>query len=124
MSPPDRLAELRRQRALLQQHSDWLDREIAVAQAGATPVATPPPASPAAVISPLPAPVPVPVPGPAPAPALGATDPDTILSQYRSDESRLKTDVRKGCLLYSALAFVLLILGVFGLYLLFRRPPG
>lgn len=120
MSPPDRLAELRRQRALLQQHSDWLDREIAAAQAGATPVATPPPATPAAVISPLP----VPVPGTGPAPALDAIDPDTILSQYRSDESRLKTDVRKGCLLYSALAFLLLTLGVFGLYFLFRRPPG
>jgi len=61
---------------------------------------------------------------PGPALALGATDPDAILSQYRSDERRLKTDVRKGCLLYSAVAFGLLILGVFVLYFLFRRPPG
>jgi hypothetical protein len=118
MSPPDRLAELRRQRALLQQHSDWLDSEIAAAQAGAPPVAPPPSATPSAVVSALPAPMPGPV------PALDATDPDAILSQYRSDESRLKTDVRKGCLLYSAIAFLLLILGVFGLYFLLRRPPG
>jgi hypothetical protein len=119
MSPTDRLAELRRQRALLQQHSDWLDGEIAAAQAGLPPVANPPPAAASTTLSAAISPLPSPTPGPAP-----ALDPDAILSQYRSDESRLKTDVRKGCLLYSAVAFGFLILGVFVLYFLLRRAPG
>jgi hypothetical protein len=106
MTPPDRLTELRRQRALLQQHTDWLDREIARASLNATPE------SPPAV--------------PPPAPSLNVTlrateplitaDPDAILNQYRSDEGRLKTDVRKGCLLYSIGAFALLGLSLLIVY--------
>ena len=37
MTPPDRLTELRRQQALLQQHTDWLDREITRATLDAPP---------------------------------------------------------------------------------------
>ncbi len=116
MTSPDRLAELRRQRALLQQHADWLDREIAAAQAGAAPhsvgaTAAPSPASSFALKA---------SPAPVPFVARDAADPETILSQYRSDEVSLKTDVRKGCLLYCALALVLLALGVFALYFLLR----
>ncbi len=103
----DRLAELQRQRTLVQQHLTWLDREIAAAQPG-------------------PAPNPVPSPLPSGGNVIAPTitplaDADTILSQYRSEEASLKTDVRKGCLLYASLAFALLILGVFGLYFLLRH---
>jgi len=37
MTPPDRLTELRRQRVLHQQHTDWLDREITRATLDAPP---------------------------------------------------------------------------------------
>lgn len=108
MTPPDRLTELRRQRALLQQHTDWLDREIAAASLDASQPIAPAvtPANPD-LAAPLRAPEP-----------LVTADPDAILSQYRSDEGRLKTDVRKGCLLYSVGAFALLGLGVVTAYYL------
>ena len=100
---PDRTS---RQRALLQQHTDWLDREIARASLNATPE-NPPANAP-------------------PTPSLNVTlrateplitaDPDAILNQYRSDEGRLKTDVRKGCLLYCLGAFALLGLSLLIVY--------
>jgi hypothetical protein len=106
MTPPDRLTELRRQRALLQQHTDWLDREISRASLNATPE------SPPAVAPPTPDPS---VTLRAAEPLITA-DPDAILSQYRSDEGRLKTDVRKGCLLYCLGAFALLGLSLLIVY--------
>lgn len=112
----DRLEELRRQRALLQQHLDWLDAEIAQVEPGAKP-----PESPRVSLAPAPA---APLGRPLPA------DAEAILSQYRSDPGHVRQDVRKGCLLYFAGAMLLLGLGVAGLYLLLRRedpvppPPG
>ena len=126
----DRLAELRRQRALLSEHLAWLDGEIAVAtgQSGVPPVpptlrppATPPsepspsweaPASrflsqrPAATLS---ATTPV---GSQPAPS----DVDLIIQKYGSAPRSLKSDVRKGCFIYITAAIVLLVLGVTALY--------
>lgn len=129
----DRLAELLRQRALLQEHLAWLDREIAGASNSA---------SPALAASPLPDPRAAPllapsIPAPpitvrhlplaasapviAPAADAGAADPDVILEQYRVAPAALKTDIRKGCLLYFVGALVFVGLVVAGLYLAFRK---
>jgi hypothetical protein len=123
----DRLADLHRQRALVQEHLDWIDREIirAERQQQAAAPAVPPaePALPAAVpppaIPPPAAPLPV-------NPAAVTTPPhlspaDAILEEYRVPSNTLKSDVRKGCLLYFAGAFVLLGLAIVGLWLAFRR---
>ena len=134
----DRLQQLLRQRALLQEHLAWLDREIAEASGGA--------ATPAPVIPPAPAPLATPIAAPrapiksfvssqaaqilsasaapavedTPSPAVEAVA-DEIIEQYRSGPDTTKTDVRKGCLLYFFGAFALLALVVVGLYFLFQR---
>ncbi|MBK8475784.1 MAG: hypothetical protein IPL39_05580 [Opitutaceae bacterium] len=131
---PDRLADLRRQRALIAEHLAWLDREIA----------TTAPAQPAAV---LPAPYPASIAPPAPAvsaaplssaPAFAgtsATPPTsapTIVGGFRvaahsplpspqpetlpetlpeTDPANIRDNVRRGCFLYVALAALLVVLG-------------
>ena len=51
-----------------------------------------------------------------------AADPDAILSEYRSDPRAVHRELKKGCLLYFFLAFVLLGAGVWLLYFFsFRR---
>lgn len=127
----DRLAELLRQRALLQEHVAWLDREIAAASNSASPaLAAPPTPGPRAALAPsIPAPpitvrhLPLAASAPVIAPAAdaGATDPDVILEQYRVAPAALKTDIRKGCLLYFVGALVFVGLVVAGLYLAFRK---
>jgi hypothetical protein len=122
MSPPDRLAELQRQRALVQQHLAWLDREIDAAGAHAAP-STP---APAAFATPKPFTAPAPFPAPALARplrpvAIPDTDAEAIIRQYQSDPKSLTNDVRRGCLLYAAGAFALLTALVFGLYFLLRH---
>lgn len=151
-----RLAELQRQRALLQEHMDWLEREItaeqlrstettpvpirppdveptapahasptpsanpAVARAGAaTTVATAADTTIATTINVV-APAPLtspPRPGAGP---LHGHGPEEILDQYRIAPDTLRNDIRKGCFLYFALAFVLLTIGVGALWMLFR----
>lgn len=123
----DRLHALRRQRALVQQHLDWLDAEIA-ASAGTNVPAAP---------RPVPSPTPtgylasqaasiarntsVPTASLSPSsdenPAVTATA-DAILSEYRVAPDSLKTDIRKGCLLYFFGALVLVAAGVTALYFL------
>ncbi len=129
---PDRLSDLRRQRALLQEHLAWLDREItlATAETNAPADATSSPVAPGA---PLPVSVPPAggvspaLPAIAPAPtsstvvSVPATvDPEAILEQYRKPGGALHRKVRQGCFLYFAAAFVLLGLGVVALYFLLR----
>lgn len=78
---PDRLHELRRQRALVSQHLDWLDREIAAADPPAPPPATAPLETvPLAAMS---------------------------VPEYIPDPEGAGRATRRGCLLYAALAFVL-----------------
>jgi hypothetical protein len=122
---PDRLEELRRQRALMQQHLEWLDREIAAetdktrqAQTGvriATVVAAAVPK-----VSPPPAQSPITETSPAAAARTvtpeAVSDPDTILEQYRVPQTSLHSDVRKGCFLYFAAALALFFAGVVALY--------
>jgi hypothetical protein len=137
----DRLQQLLRQRALLQEHLAWLDREIAEASGGAptpAPAATPSPAPIAAPIAPKPA-TPTYVASqaaqilaaaaaakPAPAPAAEvspeiAAVADEIIQKYQSGPDAMKTDIRKGCFLYFFGALVLFALGVVGLYLALRH---
>jgi hypothetical protein len=121
---PDRLDELVRQRALVQEHLAWLNREIAAAAEAAkapAPSASPVPSiplapAPASVQATLPSVSPAPPPPPA---AVAATpvDADEILARYQAKPGSVKQDVRKGCFLYFAAAFVLLGIGVALLYL-------
>ena len=124
MPAPDRLPELLRQRALLQEHLAWLEREIAAASGQEWPTY---PADAANREAPAPAKPPAAVPSPtaptAPVPATTADEPsvaEEIIDQYRVAPDALKTDLRKGCLLYFFGALALVALGVVGLYLVFN----
>lgn len=157
----DRLAELRRQRALVEDHLAWLEREIAVAEkAGGVGLPTSPspaitstpsgalaqaaaplrpaPASiagnqpPASPLRPAEPPLVISTPAPQPTassrlfPRTIATTqqpalPSASLGEYRVSPGAVKEDVRKGCLLYFAAAFVLLFIGVGILWMIFRR---
>lgn len=131
----DRLAELRRQRALIQEHLAWLEREIAAETSGARPATVMSRPSPPEIlasgngtpalseqpslsgVAPTAAALATTsVPGPGATPA--AADADRILEQYRVGEASLQTDVRKGCFLYFGVAFALLIGVVALLYFL------
>lgn len=107
----DRLVDLRRQRALVQEQLNWLDAEIRAAEQRL------PAASVAASAPPSPPPASKP---PAAASAIDAMA-DAMLEEYKIPPKALHTDVKKGCLLYFAGALVLLILGVAVLYLALRR---
>lgn len=115
---PDRLSELARQRALVSEHLAWLDREIAeetvkrLASGEAAPSS--PSLTPAAPVVVQPPPPPVSIPSTAsvePAAAgtpASAIEPDQLIEQYRVEPSTVKSDVRKGCLLYFVGAFAVL----------------
>lgn len=114
----DRLAELRRQRALLQDHLAWLDREIAAETAAAQPITKiVEPSPPAAVVAP-----PAAARADFPATVQPNAGTDVLLDEYRVAPEALKRDIRKGCFLYFAAALVLLAVMVFGLYFALRRP--
>ena len=119
----DRLSELARQRALLSEHLAWLDREIAdetVKRLIPKQLESAPP--PVATVSPLESTGPTALAGRVTPPVVVPTtaavvpEPAEILDQYRVTPSSVKQDVRKGCLLYFAAAFVLLGLVVVILY--------
>lgn len=148
---PDRLQQLLRQRALLQEHLAWLDREIAEASGAATPPVAPIPIARATqepLVVPTPATPPSPTIAPSPpaksfatgqaaqilataatvatsresgVPAAVDAVAEQIIEQYRPGLDTTKTDVRKGCLLYFFAAFALLALGVGALYFYFER---
>lgn len=125
---PDRLVELHRQRALLQEHLAWLEREIAAESDQSDAATVQPPAS-TAIQAPAPF-APLATTSPLAGPTAAATarrvdrstsptsDADVIIEQYRASPGSLQSDVRKGCFLYFAAAFVLLGVGVVALYFL------
>jgi len=116
-----RLPELLRQRALLQEHLAWLEREIAAEQ-GTAPTETPstssrnnnPSAPQSSQVTP---------PTPPPLPELPA-DVEKIVAQYRQDPGSLTQDTRRGCLMifWIALGSTLLISGI--VYWLYARHLG
>lgn len=123
---------------LVQEHLAWLDREIA--RAAASTDFPPFPEPPGTFYPPSPPPPPEAV---IVAAAVKATSPggvrtqsvvtsatagvsavppeaETILQQYRVAPDALRTDVRKGCFLYFAVAFVVVAVGVAFLYVVLR----
>ncbi len=127
----DRLQQLLRQRALLQEHLAWLDREIAAASESApakpVPIVRPAPASTpfvasqaAQILAASSAASPFPPPAADVAPEVAAVA-DEIIQQYHRGPDTTKTDVKKGCLLYFFAAFALVALAVVTLYFLFER---
>ncbi|MCX6955254.1 MAG: hypothetical protein NTV51_24130 [Verrucomicrobia bacterium] len=141
----DRLQELLRQRALLQEHLAWLDREIEAASGRAADQPTPLRLAPRPAFPPAPASQPPPSPSgylasqaaaitrhaaeTRAATAAAATDEnprvaataDAILEEYRVPPDALKTDLRKGCILYFIAALGLLAAGVTVLYFLISK---
>ncbi len=109
---PDRLAELRRQRALVQEHLAWLEREIARTggDAGAAPSATAGS---------------VPAVSAAPVAAREPSDAsvEKIVAHYRTSPDAVRDDVRRGCFLYFAIALMFLALAVAGLWFALRPTP-
>ncbi|HEY1764014.1 MAG TPA: hypothetical protein VGF85_03760 [Opitutaceae bacterium] len=112
----ERLDEYRRQRALLKEHLEWLDRQIAGLEGRPAPDSPPPPS-----LSEDPGPDPAP---PRLSPRPSDLDAEAILSQYRQPEGALRNDARRGCLLFFALGLALTALAVVALFLLLRRAHG
>lgn len=114
----DRLQDLQRQRALVQEHLAWLDREIAAARdaAGPTAVST-------ATTSTTPANSPIKSASPAAVTGDAAAEraAEKLIAEYQTEVQALPANVRRGCFLYFALALALLALGVFAFYLLKTR---
>lgn len=120
MSDSPRLDELLRQRALLQEHLAWLDREIAAEQSEQRAPTGPSP-SPAA-FSPTPNDAVAVRPQPAPAEVEAAeTQAEAILAENRTPMSKLQQDVRLGCFLYFVAALAAVAAGVVALYFLLRH---
>ena len=103
----DRLQELLRQKALLDEHAAWLEREIAAERARTGEV--PPPA--ARDLSPPAAP---------PLSAMTDAEADALLDQYRSNPQSLRQEVKRGCFLYFFGALALLGLTVLAVYFAYR----
>ncbi len=98
----DRLTDLRRQRAAIQQHLDWLDREIAAEQTGPGAPPAPAPAAPVPVIHPT-------------APRASEADPGlTDLGQ--PDPVNAARQAKKGCLLYLVVALVIFFTAIFAIF--------
>lgn len=105
---PDRLDELKRQRALVAEHLQWIDQEILRATGASRPAATPPPLVPAPIPPATPVPVVAPpssatnLPGPTAPPA---PPPD----QPAPDRQNIHRDMKRGCLLWAAIGLVLVL---------------
>ena len=113
----DRLDQLRRQRALVQEQLAWLDREIAGAEvragqqsASAIPASAraaekvTAPASDAASLS----------------TGTNSGDEEDLIGRYGVGPETVRNDVRKGCFIYFAAALVLFAAGVAVLYFTLR----
>ncbi|MDB6093404.1 MAG: hypothetical protein JWM32_966 [Verrucomicrobia bacterium] len=121
----DRLASLRHQRALVEQQLDWLDQEIAALEAPG-PAATPARAIPSSASLPTPAPTPAPQPLQSPLyakpllrtpkPAPPAIDVLEDFPEYQADPANMQSEARRGCLIYTVIAFVVLILAMTAIY--------
>ena len=116
----DRLQELLRQKALLDEHAEWLAWQIAQEQAksgaGLAPDVLPAPAAP------------VPSPGlaaavtaAAPAPAAMEAEAAAIIDQYRESTQSDQQKVKRGCILYMLAALALIALGVLAVHFMAHR---
>ena len=107
----DRLQKVLRQRALIQEHLDWLNREIAENQE------IPPLPSSAA----LPAQV---VAATSPLIIKPSDDAEKILGQFQKNTGDLQADTRRGCLFIFSIAMGLLFLAVVVAYYFYARHLG
>src|SRR5580704_6999845 len=96
-SPDDRLQELRRQRALVQEHLAWLEREIASASGQATP------AKPA-------------VQSQSPVPPAEGDDPNAVIESYKAESRSTPVKAFWGCIWLFVAALAIFALCVFALY--------
>ena len=113
----DRLDELRKQRAVIQQHLTWLDHEIAAMTV--TRLTLPPFAMRGNTRPPVPGATNAPMKA---APAAGMPIPE--LSEFQVDPDNVQGDTKRGCLLYSALALVIFALVLAAIYYLgYRDHP-
>lgn len=107
---PERLDELRRQRALVQEQLAWLDREIAALAPSAESPPSSAPVAPTETVREI------------PATASAGIEPD--FREYEPDPAATRQAAQRGCLLYAAAAFVLLALLTFGiLFFVYRDHP-
>lgn len=113
----DRLDELHRQRASLQAHLDWLDREIAREQSGIP--SKPPPSL--AIGQSLSADTPLRPTTPLSAPAVPDSDAESILAQFADSPQKIQTQVKRGCWSVFALALLIPALAIAAWYLLRAR---
>ncbi|MGA3006568.1 MAG: hypothetical protein ABSE59_01635 [Opitutaceae bacterium] len=115
--PDDRLQELRRQRAYVQEQLAWLDREIASAsgETGPAPEATAPEIAPV-----MPA-------GQPAAPSAESPDIDALMASYKAETQASASSVRRGCFLAFGAALLLFALCVAAFYYYVSThpsPPG
>ena len=108
----DRLSELRRQRALLQEHLASLEREIAT-EAFRPEI---PPDNRVAPNSKVTLPLPT-LTSPPQGDGSTSADPEKTLEQYQTEPQSIHREVKRGCLLYFAVALAIVVLGVLALYL-------
>jgi hypothetical protein len=127
---PDRLAELRRQRALVAQHLAWIDAELTAAGAGRSPHAgTVSPSAPVAPGTPPenapPADAELAAAEPAaeidPAVALANARADEIIEKYRATEALDPLAAKRGCLVLFGAFMVLLGATVLAIYFFHYR---
>jgi hypothetical protein len=111
----DRLDEFRRQRALLREHLEWLDRQIARLEVNSPPGG--PPESSAVPPPPLAG-------GAFPPARASDLDAEAILAQYRQPAGNVQSEARRGCLLYFVVGLALMALVVVVLYVLVKRAHG
>jgi len=104
----DRLEELRKQRALVQQHLTWLDHEIAAVTV--TRLTLPPFAMRGNTRPPVPSATTPATPksGATRAPMSASSIPE--LAEFQVDPDDVHGDTRRGCIIYSAIAFLVLVL--------------
>jgi hypothetical protein len=127
----ERLNELLRQRALLDEHLAWLEAEIAAEKRKgpvtqeAAPV-FPPSSSP--LIRPVVVPASVRVAAPPPVIASPAAEvereAESILEQYRTEQAGVGTSVKRGCFAYFFLAMVILVGSLVGFYFYVKTQRG
>ncbi|HEV8073515.1 MAG TPA: hypothetical protein VGP21_05220 [Opitutaceae bacterium] len=111
-SPDDRLQELRRQRALVQEQLTFLDREIAAASGQAQPAKPSPPPVPAAYLQ------------PATPPADGG-EASEVIKSFEAESRANPATAKWGCIGIFVAGLVLLALCVaaFYYYVKLHQPP-
>lgn len=127
----DRLQELLQQRALIKEHLEWLDAEIAASSGRSTanPLPPVPRATPSAAAAPASREFPVPTARPA-VPPRGQTatiraepdDADVLIAKLAAEEkNQVRAPSKTGCWMVFAASLLLLVGGMFAAWYFFLR---